>query len=57
VIEFGKAKLPPAAIAGCEDAANLVRFHSRLRARILPELDHWVAARLQTSGGGEAKSK
>jgi aminopeptidase N len=57
VIEFGKAKLPAAAMAGCEDAANLVRFHSRLRARILPDLDQRVSARLQTSGGSGAKGK
>jgi hypothetical protein len=47
VIEFTKAKLPATAMTGSENAANLIRFHSGLRARILPKLDQWISARLQ----------
>jgi aminopeptidase N len=55
VFEFTKAKLPATAMTGSENAANLIRYHSGLRARILPELDQWITARLQTSGGTAAK--
>jgi len=57
VIEFTKTKLPATAMTGSENAANLIRFHSGLRTRILPELDQWITARLQTSGGKAAKGK
>ncbi len=56
VIEFTKSKLPATAMTGSENAANLIRFHSGLRARVLPELDQWITARLQTSGRTAAKS-
>jgi aminopeptidase N len=57
VVEFTKAQLPATAKTGSDDSANLIRFHSELRARILPELDQWIAARLQTSGEQGAKGK
>jgi hypothetical protein len=43
---FAKKNLPPVAGDAVARAADNIRFHAELKARVLPEIDAWWKARL-----------
>jgi hypothetical protein len=49
LIAFAKANLAPGAMAEVEDAANLIRFRAKLKAKTLQAIDDWVKTRVDTA--------